>query len=115
MKRLIVLAAIMALLTGCATTGTTSTDPLASQKQWVEGAMWVEAVADGIVMTACALDKMSNEKCAAYSLAKSELDRQLIVIQALIDGNATPQQVQAAIASAMIAYYKIEAAYQGKL
>ena len=115
MRKLLALLAITAFLfTGCATPGAVQVDPSASQAKWATGAAWVEAVADGVVNVGCFLGKIQPNVCAAYALARSELNKDLVVINDLLAKKATFAEVQAAINSAMDAYAKIEAAYRGQ-
>lgn len=115
MKRILILLAIIGIISGCATTPTT-TDPVYNQAQvFVTGAEWVSAVADGVVLTGCTLGKIKPVTCAAYQETRALFDQQLATITALIQGKASPAEVRQAIAAAMITYAKIEAAYQGKV
>lgn len=112
---ILTIAALVAL-SACATTPSTSTDPTVDEAQvFVTGAEWVSAVADGVVLTGCVLEKIKPAACAAYQEARSMLDQQLITITALIQGKASPADLQQAISAAMVTYAKIEAAYKGQV
>jgi hypothetical protein len=114
MKRVLLVVLCLAIF-GCATYPTTIDPTTDKANSFISGSEWVLAVTDGIVLTGCAAGKLKPIYCTTYAEARSLLATRLATISALVQGKASPVDIQAAISEAMLAYIKIEAYYKGQV